>query len=49
MSIAKAVITGTVYRNPEKRFTGTILLLLLLRLILMKKKPRLLELLQEET
>ena len=22
MSIAKAVITGTVYRNPEKRFTG---------------------------
>ena len=22
MSIAKAVISGTVYRNPEKRFTG---------------------------
>ena len=22
MSIAKAVLSGTVYRNPEKRFTG---------------------------
>ena len=22
MSIAKAVVSGTVYRNPEKRFTG---------------------------
>ena len=24
MSIAKAVISGTVYRNPEKRFTGNV-------------------------
>ena len=22
MSLAKAVLSGTVYRNPEKRFTG---------------------------
>ena len=23
MSLAKAIVTGTVYRNPEKRFTSS--------------------------